>query len=176
MVWGASWWHTARLTCIEESSDPGLHPRMARVSLSLMPRAAAQPRALRAIRGAVSVSHDEPAAIYQATNELLTAIVTRNTLVTDDIISVIFTVTPDLTSAFPALAARQMGWLDVPLLCTMEIPVPGSLGRCIRTLLLVETTRARESIQHVYLGAAEVLRPDLSPGPLAAAAEPRPAR
>jgi chorismate mutase len=137
-----------------------------------MPRAAARPRALRAIRGAVTVPHDDPAAIYQATIALLTAIVARNTLVTDDIISVIFTVTPDLTSAFPALAARQMGWLDVPLLCTMEIPVPGSLGRCIRALLLVESARARESIHHVYLGAAEVLRPDLSPGPRAAAEPP----
>jgi chorismate mutase len=115
---------------------------------------------LRAIRGAISVARDEPSAIYEATRELLSAIVTRNRVKTADIISVIFTVTPDLRSAFPALAARQMGWLDVPLLCTMEIPVPDALGRCIRVLLHVETTRARAQIEHVYLRGAETLRPD----------------
>ncbi len=115
---------------------------------------------LRAIRGAISVARDEPGAIYEATQELLAAIVARNAIATDDIISVIFTVTPDLRSAFPALAARQMGWLDVPLLCTMEIPVPGALGCCIRVLLHVETTRPRAKIAHVYLRAAEALRPD----------------
>lgn len=119
----------------------------------------ARPR-LRAIRGAISVPHDEPSAIYEATRELLTAIVARNGVATADIISVIFTVTPDLRSAFPALAARQMGWLDVPLLCTMEIPVPDALDHCIRVLLHVETSRARAQIEHVYLRAAEVLRPD----------------
>jgi len=119
---------------------------------------------LRAIRGAISVDRDAPAAIYDATRELLSAIVARNAVATDDIISVIFTVTPDLRSAFPALAARQMGWLDVPLLCTMEIPVPGALERCIRVLLHVETTRPRAQVQHVYLRAAEVLRPDQARG------------
>lgn len=118
-----------------------------------------EPR-LRAIRGAISVTRDAPEAIYEATRELLAAIVARNQIDAADIISVIFTVTPDLTSAFPALAAREMGWLDVPLLCTMEIPVPHALGRCIRVLLHVETTRPRGAIEHVYLRAAEVLRPD----------------
>ena len=119
---------------------------------------------LRAIRGAVDVACDEPAAIYAATQALLSAIVARNDVAIEDIISVIFTVTPDLRSAFPALAARQMGWLDVPLLCTMEIPVPDALGRCIRVLLHVESRRARSAIEHVYLGAAEGLRPDLRVG------------
>ena len=119
---------------------------------------------LRAIRGAISVPRDEPAAIYEATQALLSAIVERNAIATDDIISVIFTVTPDLKSAFPALAARQMGWLDVPLLCTMEIPVPGALGQCIRVLLHVETTRSRAQMAHVYLGKAEMLRPDQARG------------
>jgi chorismate mutase len=128
-------------------------------------------RRLRAIRGAVTVDRDEPAAIYRATHDLLSAIVGRNDVEVDDIISAIFTVTPDLTSAFPALGARQMGWLDVPLLCTMEIPVPGSLGRCIRVLLYVESTRARADIQHVYLGEAEILRPDLSLAQLTAEPE-----
>jgi chorismate mutase len=120
--------------------------------------------ALRAIRGAITVERDEPALIYDATRALLTEIVARNGISTADIISVIFTVTPDLTSAFPALAARSLGWLDVPLLCTMEIPVPGALGRCIRVLLHVESARARAEIRHVYLGDAVVLRPDLANG------------
>ena len=114
--------------------------KRARPPTARRPRQRAQ---LRAIRGAISVPRDEPGAIYEATQELLAAIVARNAIATDDIISVIFTVTPDLRSAFPALAARQMGWLDVPLLCTMEIPVPGALGQCIRVLLHVETTRPR---------------------------------
>jgi len=116
---------------------------------------------LRAVRGAVTVARDEPSEIHAATTTLLTAIVGRNEIDPADIISVIFTVTPDLTSAFPALAARAMGWLDVPLLCTMEIPVPGALGHCIRVMLHVESTRPRARIEHVYLGDAIVLRPDL---------------
>jgi chorismate mutase len=127
-------------------------------------RQSAEARRLRAIRGAVIAERDEPAQIYAATRELLTAIVERNGITTDDIISVIFTVTPDLTSAFPAMAARAMGWLDVPLLCTMEIPVPGAIGRCIRVLVHAESGRSREAIEHVYLGDAQVLRPDLSLG------------
>jgi chorismate mutase len=116
---------------------------------------------LRAIRGAVTAARDEPDEIYRATRALLNEIVDRNGVAIADIISVIFTVTPDLTSAFPAMAAREMGWLDVPLLCTMEIPVPGALGHCIRVLLHVETDRPRHAIAHVYLGDAIVLRPDL---------------
>ena len=72
-----------------------------------------------------------------------------------------FTVTRDLTSEFPARAARELGWLDVPMLCTMEIPVPGALPRCIRVLLHLETERGRDAIEHVYLGEARTLRPDL---------------
>jgi chorismate mutase len=120
---------------------------------------------LRAIRGAVTVERDEPGLIYDATRTLLGEIVTRNGVDLDAIISVIFTVTPDLTSAFPALAARTIGWIDVPLLCTMEIPVPGALGRCIRVLLHVESERPRDAIQHVYLGAAQSLRPELASAP-----------
>jgi chorismate mutase len=117
--------------------------------------------ALRAVRGAITAAHDTPDDVYAATRSLLTEIVGRNGIAVADIISVIFTVTPDLTSAFPAMAAREMGWLDVPLLCTMEIPVPGALGHCIRVLLHVETDRPRTAIEHVYLGDAVVLRPDL---------------
>jgi len=117
---------------------------------------------LRAIRGAITVDRDEPDLVYAATRELLSEIIARNGVDLDHIISVIFTVTPDLTSAFPAMAARSMGWLDVPLLCTMEIPVPGAMGRCIRVLLHVESDRQRAAIQHVYLGGAQSLRPDIS--------------
>jgi chorismate mutase len=117
---------------------------------------------LRAIRGAITVERDDPEMIYAATRELLSEIVARNAIDLDHVISVIFTVTPDLTSAFPAMAARSMGWLDVPLLCTMEIPVPGAMGRCIRVLLHLESDRKRSAIQHVYLGEAQSLRPDIS--------------
>ncbi len=116
---------------------------------------------MRAIRGAVTADRDAPGAIYEATRELLTTIVQRNALTIDDVVSVIFTVTPDLRSAFPATAARQLGWHDVPLLCTTEIPVPGALERCIRVLVHAESSRARGAIEHVYLRGAESLRPDL---------------
>ncbi|HSY80272.1 MAG TPA: chorismate mutase [Gemmatimonadaceae bacterium] len=117
---------------------------------------------LRAIRGAITVERDAPELVYAATRELLSEIIARNGVDLDHIISVIFTVTPDLTSAFPAMAARSMGWLDVPLLCTMEIPVPGAMAHCIRVLLHVESDRQRSAIQHVYLGDAQSLRPDIS--------------
>jgi len=117
---------------------------------------------LRAIRGAITVERDAPELVYAATRELLSEIIARNGVDLDHIISVIFTVTPDLTSAFPAMAARSMGWLDVPLLCTMEIPVPGAMAHCIRVLLHVESDRERSAIQHVYLGDAQSLRPDIS--------------
>jgi chorismate mutase len=117
---------------------------------------------LRAIRGAITVERDAPELVYAATRELLAEIIARNGVDPDHIISVIFTVTPDLTSAFPAMAARSMGWLDVPLLCTMEIPVPGAMAHCIRVLLHVESDRQRSAIQHVYLGEAQSLRPDIS--------------
>ena len=133
-----------------------------RGTLGLGTKDAGERRSLRAVRGAVTVDEDTGLAIERAARELLGAIVERNEIAIDDIISVIFTVTPDLTAAFPAVAARQMGWHDVPLLCTMEIPVPGALQRCIRVLLHVGSDRSRTAIQHVYLGAAEMLRPDLS--------------
>src|SRR2546426_930688 len=95
-------------------------------------------RRTHAIRGATSFEEDDPQHIAIATRELLETIVERNWLEIDEIVSVWFTVTPDLTSAFPALAAREMGWVDVPLLCASEIPVPGSMPRCLRTLVEVE--------------------------------------
>jgi chorismate mutase len=118
-------------------------------------------RRARAIRGATTVDSDTPDQIRHATRELLETIVARNDITSADVISAIFTVTHDLTSEFPAHAARELGWLDVPLLCTLEIPVPGSLPKCIRVLLHVESSASRTELRHVYLHAARALRPDL---------------
>ncbi len=118
--------------------------------------------AVRAIRGATAVDVDEPEAVKAATRELLACIVERNGVGPDDLISAVFTVTGDLTSTFPAHAAREMGWTDVPLLCALEIPVPGALARCVRVLLHVMSDRPRAAVQHVYLRGAVVLRPDLT--------------
>ena len=117
-------------------------------------------RHLGAIRGATTVDEDEASAIRHATAELLRRIVALNELRTGDIISALFTVTPDLRSAFPAHAARELGWTDVALLCTMEIPVPGAIARCIRVLLHVDTATPRKRLRHVYLRGARSLRPD----------------
>jgi chorismate mutase len=121
-------------------------------------------RRVRAIRGATTVARDDATLIRSATRELIERIIERNDLEASDVISVIFTVTADLTSEFPAHAARALGWVDVPLLCTMEIPVPGALPHCIRVLLHVESERDREDIGHVYLHGARALRPDLAGG------------
>jgi chorismate mutase len=117
---------------------------------------------VRAIRGAVQVEANERDAILEGTAELVTEVMTRNDLVTDDVISVLFTVTPDLTAEFPALAARKTGFHDVPLICATEIPVPGALPRVVRLMMHVETTRPRSEIQHVYLRGAAALRLDIA--------------
>jgi monofunctional chorismate mutase len=114
-----------------------------------------------AVRGAISVDEDHPDRIAEATRELLGKIVERNWLEIDEVVSVVFTVTPDLTSAFPALAAREMGWVDIPLLCASEIPVPGSMPRCLRILVQVELRAPRPLDTHVYLRDAVSLRPDV---------------
>jgi chorismate mutase len=116
---------------------------------------------VRAIRGATSADEDTPEAILESTAELLTQVLERNALHPEDLISIIFTMTQDLTAEFPALAARQAGLTMVPLLCTSEIPVPGSLQRCIRILLHC-TLPPERPVQHVYLREAKVLRPDLA--------------
>jgi chorismate mutase len=119
-------------------------------------------RRLHALRGATTVDHDDSPSVLGATRELLEHLTRRNALARADIVSALFTVTSDLRSEFPARAARELGWLDVPLLCMTEIPVAGSLGRCIRILLHVESTRTRAAMRHVYLHGARVLRPDLA--------------
>jgi chorismate mutase len=122
-------------------------------------------RAVRAVRGATQVACDDPALIEQATSELLGEILRRNDLGDEDLISIVFTTTQDLRSAFPAAAARKLGLTDVPLLCTAEIAVPGSLDRAIRILAHVHSPRPRDAMHHVYLGAAAALRPDLCAPP-----------
>jgi chorismate mutase len=116
---------------------------------------------VRALRGAIQVSTDTRDDVLQATTELLAAVLERNALVADDLISVIFTATPDLRSEFPAYAARQMGITDVPLLCAGEIDVPGAMPRVLRLLAHVETDKPRADLRHVYLKGAAQLRTDL---------------
>ncbi|MFV0534516.1 MAG: chorismate mutase [Cumulibacter sp.] len=118
--------------------------------------------AVRAVRGAVQIDRDDVTELHEATAELVSAVMERNDFTIDDMISVIFTVTPDLTSDFPAHAARLMGFTDVPLMCSTEIPVPGALPRVIRLMAHVETDKARAQIQHVYLRGAAALRRDIA--------------
>jgi chorismate mutase len=117
----------------------------------------------RGIRGATSVDANDEDAIIVATRELLACIVTANNVDVEDVASVIFTATPDLDAAYPALAAREMGWSNIPLLCMQEMGVVNSLPRCIRVLLLWNTDRSADQVQHIYLHEARVLRPDLMP-------------
>jgi chorismate mutase len=116
----------------------------------------------RGIRGATTAEENTAEAILAATGELLQLLVEANGLHQEDVTSVIFTVTPDLTAAFPARAAREMGWTDVPLLCAQEIPVPGDIPRCIRVLILWNTEKEQSEINHVYIKGARGLRSDLS--------------
>ncbi|MFM8474665.1 MAG: chorismate mutase [Planctomycetaceae bacterium] len=118
--------------------------------------------AVRGIRGATSVQQDTPDQIRAAARELMEEILRRNQIFDfDDVISAVFTTTADLTAAFPAEAARAMGMNFVPLLCAQEIPVPGSMPRCLRILLHVNSDRSPRDIEHVYLHDAQRLRPDL---------------
>jgi chorismate mutase len=117
--------------------------------------------ATRALRGATTVEEDTTEQIAARIQELLTTIMERNELVEDDIISIIFTTTPDVTSSFPATGARDIGFGAVPLLCAAEIAVEGGTPRCLRVLLHVTTTREREELRHVYLHGAQGLRDDL---------------
>ncbi len=116
----------------------------------------------RAIRGATQIERDEPELMRTAVVELVSEILRANALEVSDLISVIFTVTTDLTSDFPAASARAMGLGEVPLLCATEIPVPGSLPRVIRALVHCETSRSQKQIAHIYLGGASSLRQDLA--------------
>lgn len=115
-----------------------------------------------AVRGAIQLGRDDPAEVATGTRELLTEVLRRNGFDADDLISIVFTVTPDLTSCFPAGAARDLGLTDVPLLCATEIAVPGALPRVVRLLAHVESDHPRAAVRHVYLRGAAQLRPDLA--------------
>jgi chorismate mutase len=117
--------------------------------------------AVRALRGAVQVDADDRDQVLAAVSELLTEVMRRNDLSVEDMISVLFTATPDLRCEFPAVAARQLGITDVPLLCTVEIDVVGAMPRVLRLMAHVQTDRSRHELRHVYLRGAAALRADL---------------
>ncbi len=122
-------------------------------------RAPAGPR-LVGLRGATTVPRDAAPDIVDATEELLRELVLRNGLQPEELVSAVFTMTPDLRATFPTRAAHRLGWHQVPMLCAQEIPVPGALPRVVRVLLHWNTARPRRDVRHVYLRDAVALRPD----------------
>jgi chorismate mutase len=117
---------------------------------------------IRAIRGATCLQHDDAAEMAEAVTELLSELLKRNEIETDDLVSVLFTATPDLHSAFPAAAARGVGLADVPLICAQEIDVNGAMEKVVRIMVHVQTPKTRADIKHVYLRGAEALRQDIA--------------
>lgn len=118
--------------------------------------------AVRAVRGAVQLERDDAEHMHEQVGALLTALLERNQLAADDLISVWFTATPDLRCDFPAVAARRLGLVDVPLLCAQELDVEGAMPRVVRVLAHVETELPKTAVTHVYLGAAAALRKDIA--------------
>jgi chorismate mutase len=116
----------------------------------------------RGVRGATTADANTREDILRATRQLLALMIRQNGIQPDDVGSALFTTSTDLNAEFPALAARQLGWLDVPLMCGHEMSVPGSLKRCIRVLLNWNTERTPQEIKHIYIKEAVQLRPDLS--------------
>lgn len=116
----------------------------------------------RGVRGATTIETNDREEILVATRQLLALMIRRNEIDPEDIASAIFTTTPDIDAEFPALAARQLRWLDVPLICGHEMAVPGALPMCIRVLLHWNTAKPQADVQHVYIRDAKKLRPDLS--------------
>lgn len=118
---------------------------------------------VRGIRGAVTVEANDAAQIADATRTMVMEVMAQNEVLPEDICSVLITVTGDLDQAFPAQSIRQLpGWELVPLMCALEVPVKGSLERCIRLMVTVNTDKSQRDIKHIYLGGAKALRPDLS--------------
>ncbi len=117
---------------------------------------------VRAIRGATQVEENSATAIAAGTKELLAEILRANELEVTQVISVLLTATPDLNAAFPAAAAREVGFESTPLLCAVEIDVPGALSRVVRAMVTVETDRTMAEISHIYLGGAKALRRDIA--------------
>jgi chorismate mutase len=118
--------------------------------------------AVRALRGAITVDVDEPEEIRRRTIQLITTLFERNDVSNDEIISIFFTATQDLSSLPPAAGARAFGLVDVPLLCAVEMPTDGGLAMCIRLMLHVETDIDRADLRHVFLRRATTLRPELA--------------
>jgi chorismate mutase len=116
----------------------------------------------RGVRGATTAESNSREEILTATRQLLALMIRVNGIEPQDVASAVFSLTRDLDAEFPALAARQLGWLDVPLLCTYEVDVPGSLRRCVRVLIHWNTDKPQADIRHVYIKEAERLRPDIS--------------
>jgi chorismate mutase len=116
---------------------------------------------VRGIRGAVTVTENSRTAIITATEQLLNLIAGENQVGSEDIVSILFSVTADLDAAFPAEAARRLGWTMTPLMCTTEIPVSGAMEKCVRVLMHAYTKKSQSEVRHVYLGEAARLRPDL---------------
>lgn len=117
---------------------------------------------VRGLRGAITVQNNTAEEILAATGELLQALIAANEIERDRVASVIFTTTIDLNAAFPAVAARELGWTDVALLNAHEMAVPGSLPRCVRILIHLNTERGPDELRHIYLRDARKLRPDLA--------------
>lgn len=115
----------------------------------------------RAIRGATTAEDDSSASILEATRELLSRLFSVNQLIPEETAAIFFTATADLSATFPARAARELGWVSVPLMCSQEIPVPDAPARCIRVLVLVNTRKRVDEMIHVYLRGASALRADL---------------
>ena len=116
----------------------------------------------RGLRGATTASENTKKSIIEATTELLNSLIEANNLKKEDLAASLFTTTTDLNSEFPAVAARQIGWGNVPLMNSHEMNVPGSLRNCIRVMILVNTSKSPEEMNHLYLRGAKVLRPDIT--------------
>jgi chorismate mutase len=116
----------------------------------------------RGVRGATTIAENTREEILKATRELLALMIRQNGIEPRDVASALFSTTPDIDAEFPALAARQLGWLDVPLLCSHEMAVPGSLPMCIRVMIHWNTDKPQNEIEHIYVRDAKRLRPDLS--------------
>ena len=112
----------------------------------------------RGIRGATTAAENTDTAIYDSTRELLSQMIEANQMVQANVAAAYFTVTPDLNAAYPAAAARQLGWTSTALMCSTEIPVPGSMERCIRIMVLYNTEKSQQEIVNIYLNGTETLR------------------
>lgn len=118
------------------------------------------PVVCRGVRGAITAEENTADAILAAAHELLTALIEANQIDPDDVGSMIMTTSSDLNAEYPAIAARRLGWTDVAILCGHEMDVPHGLKKCVRILIMWNTRRTAQEIQHVYIGEAQSLRPD----------------